>query len=88
MSSKTEIVRKALRQSGRLTAQEIADQTSIPARLVGALLGNEIRQGRVISQKNVGKPVIYVQVDQHQLAIEKSIKFLQSAGFEVRKKEC
>lgn len=83
MSTKTETLRQALEDGKPRSSAELEALTGIPQKHVIALLSWDIEKGRIERLKDEGQPMRIRKVNERSAQIERSIRFLESLGYEI-----
>ncbi|MEC7814748.1 MAG: hypothetical protein VX939_00620 [Pseudomonadota bacterium] len=83
MSNKTEMLRRALMDGKPRSSAELEALTGIPQKLVIALLSWDIENGRIERLKDEGQPMRLRKVNERSAQIERSIRFLESLGYQI-----
>ncbi len=81
--SKTERLRRVLNDGKPRSSAELEALTGIPQKRVIALLSWDISNGRIERLKDEGQPMRIRKVNERSAQIERSIRFLESLGYEI-----
>ena len=85
MTSKASQIRTALRAAhpGGLTASFIADAIDTTAGRASALMGHDIKKGRIRKAVDENGVLLYYWVDQQAVALKRAIQLIETAGMKV-----
>lgn len=82
--SKTERLRRALREHGPMTAQELQAHTGIQSERIRPLLRHDMDMDRIsLTYNRPDGRGTYALIDQQQVAIQRAIRLLQDSGYSV-----
>ena len=86
--TKTERLRQALKDGKPRSSAELESLTGIPQKRVIALLSWDIENGRIERLKDEGHPMRLRKVNERSAQIDRSIRFLESLGYEITPPNC